>query len=84
VKREEIEYWIRQVELLLGEPLPRRDPGNAQGGELKTPLCAKCGGRPDLGWCGKTGKVESYCRKCADEEYLASLTPEERALLRNI
>lgn len=65
-----------------GDPPKERDGVASGGAPHERPRCAKCGGQPSLGRCGADGKVESYCRKCADEEYLALLTPEERALLR--
>lgn len=75
----EMEYWAKYAERLLEGKLHR--PASPQ---VEGPRCARCGGQPHLGHFGRTGKLESYCRRCADEEYLESLTPEERELLRNV
>lgn len=81
-------YWLRRAGLLPPEPEPvvesPRAPSQApphERADVVVPVCVVCGGTPQLG-VSKPGGVQSYCRECADKEYLEKLTPEERALLR--
>ena len=64
------------------DPPKARDESAPGRAPHEYPRCAKCGGQPQLG-VSEGDKVVSYCRKCARENYLAKLTPEERALLRD-
>lgn len=77
-------YWLRRAGLLSEEPAPEPVVADVpvQAREIERPRCVRCGGQPNLGRCGPEGGVKSYCHKCADEEYLESLSPEERSLLR--
>ena len=47
----------------------------------KFPVCADCGGRPNLGR-QRGDEIVSLCHDCAEQDYLSKLTPEKRALLR--
>lgn len=79
-------YWLKRAGILPDEPAPAPAVADvpSQVLEVGRPRCVRCGGQPSLGRSRKDGTgVDSYCRKCADEEYLESLTPEERALLRS-
>ena len=75
--------------LLQQESEPTREAGEQEKSEdvrrlvdqCERPRCELCGGSPQLGQSYE-GRVRSLCRKCADEDYLDRLTPEERALLR--
>jgi hypothetical protein len=81
-------YWIKQLELQgMAEPRvvaptsPPRAPVR-EDPSMKRPVCELCGGTPQLGRSDSEGGVRSLCEKCAHEEYLEMLKPEERALLR--